>query len=299
VSVLAMRYSKGPLVILLTVLFGGIRPAVAADGTNRPPGPMGSAVPFRMVKDVAYMAPNQTEKLDLYLPARGTEDSPAPAVIWMHGNHHDKGEARERNVCETLAAAGYVCASINYGTWTDSDNDPGTPARDRQNIANAKTAVRFLRAHAGEYRLDPTRIAAFGGSAGGFLALMLGFTDDPGLERVGPWQGISSAVRAIGDFYGDYDPRMRDRLTSKYPPIFIAQGKIDPLVDYRESVKLAQALTVQGVPCEFILMEGVGHSFDLTTWNHQPLPRDLRPAILAFLGKYLGKSPVGGIPPTP
>jgi acetyl esterase/lipase len=249
-------------------------------------------LPFRIVRDVAYLGPDPPEKLDLYLPSPERQNSPAPAVIWMHGNHHDKGDSREHNVCETLAGAGYVCASINYGTWTDSDNDPAAPARNRQNLANAKTAVRFLRVHAREYRIDPARIAAFGGSAGAYLALMLGLTnDDPEFSRLGAYEGVSSAVEAVGDFYGDYEPAMMARITSRFPPIFIAQGKIDPAVDYRQSVALAQAFADQAVPHEFILLENVGHAFDLTTWNRKPLRRDLRPLVLAFLGRFLGPAP--------
>jgi acetyl esterase/lipase len=74
---------------------------------------------FRIVQDIAYLAPDQAEKLDLYLPYGNPQDAPAPAVIWMHGNHHDKGEAREHNICETLANAGYICASINYVEISD------------------------------------------------------------------------------------------------------------------------------------------------------------------------------------
>lgn len=299
--------------ILLTIVAIGLLPlwaqdmpatpsrGSAPDLTNAPTAATASRPAlFRIVKDVAYLGGNQTEKLDLYLPFRNPGDAPAPAVIWMHGNHHDKGDAREHNVCETLAGAGYVCASINYGTWPDSDNAPDAPPRIEQNIANARTAVRFLRTHADEYHLDPARIAAFGGSAGGYLALMLGFTnDDAAFAHMAPYPEVSSKVSVIGDFYGDYDPARLQQLTSKFPPIFIAQGQNDPAVDYRQTVILAQALAAHGVPEEFILLENVGHAFDLTTWNHQPLPQDLRPLVLAFLRKYLGPAPrpVPGVGP--
>lgn len=210
-------------------------PPTASPGTQgqRPPeqtavGPWPSQprLPFRIVRDVAYLGSNQPEKLDLYLPSPDRHDSSVPAVIWMHGDHHDKGDAREHNVCETLAGAGYVCASINYGTWTDSDNDPAAAAHDRQNLANAKAAVRFLRVRAAEYRIDPSRIAAFGGSAGAYLALMLGFTnDDPEFSRLGPYEGVSSAVEAVGDFYGDYEPAMMARITSRFPRLSLPRER--------------------------------------------------------------------------
>ncbi len=66
------------------------------------------------------------------------------AVIWMHGNHHDKGDAREREVCGELSGAGYVAVSLNYGSWPESDEGEEHSARILQNIANARNAVRFF-----------------------------------------------------------------------------------------------------------------------------------------------------------
>jgi acetyl esterase/lipase len=151
--------------------------------------------------------------------------------------------------------------------------------------------VRFLRAHAAEYHLDPERIAAFGGSAGGYLALNLGLPEASESGQRGRYPGVASAVQAVGDFYGDYDAPMKARITARYPPVFIVQGKIDPAVDYRRSLALDQTFAARGVPHEFILLDNVGHGFDLTTWNRRPLPQDLRPAVLAFLAKYLGPPP--------
>lgn len=262
---------------------------------------------FRLVPNVRYLEPGRTEKLDLYLPARGPTDLPTPAVIWIHGRGHDKGDARERNVCETLAGAGYVCASINHRPWT-------TDLRDLwRNTLDAKNAVRFLRVHAAEYHVDPARIAIFGGSAGGTLALMVGFTSgEAQFEPTEPYPGTSSAVSAIGDFYGSFDwfevPAFKQQLppmsasalaalrllepvthfSPKSPPILIVHGKDDPMCDYHQSVELDQMATADQVPHELVLMEGVGHGFDLSSWKGHPLPCDLRAAVLAFLGRYLG-----------
>ena len=262
---------------------------------------------FRLVPNVSYLEPSRTEKLDLYLPARGPTDLPTPAVIWIHGKAHDKGDARERNVCETLAGAGYVCASINHRPWT-------TDLRDIwRNTLDAKNAVRFLRVHAAEYHVDPARIAIFGGSAGGTLAMMVGFTSgEVKFEPTEPYPGTSSAVSAIGDFYGSFDwfevPEFKKGLppmsapasaalhllepvthfSKKSPPILIVQGKDDPLCDYHQSIELDQMATEAKVPHELILMEHVGHGFDLSSWKGHPLPGDLKSAVLTFLRTYLG-----------
>jgi len=261
-----------------------------------------------LVEDVTYLVPSRAEKLDLFLPSRTPQDPPSPAVIWIHGNNGDKANPREREICEVLSSAGYVSASINYGPWGSWFF--GT---FRRNIADAKNAVRFLRVHAAEYHIDPSRIAVFGGSAGANLALMTGLTaGDAEFEPSEPYSGVSSAVNVIGDFYGasDYSAFKQpslvgaairrlflsslrsyspvNRVTSASPSVFIAHGRDDPLVDYRQSVELDQVLSAKGVPHEFILMDHVGHGFDLTTWDGHPLPRDLRPTILSFLNEYLG-----------
>lgn len=288
-----------------------------------------------IIKDVGYLEPGRTETLDLYLPERTLLDPPAPAVLWIHGGGWmvgTKGETRAQKVCGTLAAAGYVCASVDYrlgeGSW------PG-------NLYDCKNAIRFLRVHAADYHIDPKRLAVLGGSAGGHLALMVGFTTgEPGFEpsAPSPYPGVSSAVSAVVDFYGITDlmtwqqpsstgqvtgvppkdisisatvfratreayPELWraaspvNHVTAATPPVLIVHGLVDPVIGYEQAQELDRILTAKGVPHELILLEGVGHTFDLTTWNEKPLPYDLRPALLGFLGRYLG-IPVHGIPVT-
>src|SRR4051812_9869997 len=72
---------------------------------------------YRQINDIVYQSLESAERGDLYLPERKSGNWQAPAVVWMHGNNHDKGDDRERHVGADLAAAGYVCFSINYGSW--------------------------------------------------------------------------------------------------------------------------------------------------------------------------------------
>lgn len=160
------------------------------------------------------------------------------------------------------------------------------------NPLDAKNAVRFLRAHAAEYGLDPDRIAVMGGSMGGYYALLVGFTaGQPQFEPTEPYPGVSSAVRAVVDFYAPMGPPLRritDFVTAEGPPVLVLHGEEDKTVPAGESQKLVATLTARGVPHEFILLPGVGHSFRLTTtWDDQPLPRDLTPVLLAFLDQHL------------
>lgn len=154
----------------------------------------------QVVKDVTFLAADRAEKLDLYLPATRTTGTLAPAVVWIHGGGWTggtKNEDRAQEICSTLAAAGYVAVSIDYrlgdGAWPT-------------NLHDCKNAVRFLRAHATKYQIDPTRIAVAGGSAGGHLALMTGLTADQAdfepAAGATPYPGVSSQVRCIIDLYG-------------------------------------------------------------------------------------------------
>jgi acetyl esterase/lipase len=161
----------------------------------------------RITLDVAYLAPGRKEKLDLYLPAPPLAGRLSPAVVWIHGGGWmagTKSETRAQEVCTTLAKAGYVAVSIEYrlgeGAWPT-------------NLQDCKNGVRFLRAHAKEYQIEPARIAVAGGSAGGHLALMVGFTGDQPAFDPKPadalYHGVSCAVSAVIDMYGISDLRTR------------------------------------------------------------------------------------------
>lgn len=277
----------------------------------------------RIERDLAFLAPDRAEKLDLYLPAGARAGQRAPAVVWIHGGGWTggtKAEARAANVCATLAAAGYVAASIDYrlgpGAWPT-------------NLQDCKNAVRFLRVRAADYGIDPDRIAVAGGSAGAHLALLVAFT--PGhaaWSPPAPYPGVSDAVRCVISMYAPVNLRTRResapdgrpterpklggplavfgatsaeddvyRLASPIthigpssPPVLIMQGRADPMVDYLQAEELARVLGGHGVVHQAVFLDGVGHTFDFETWDKRPLPRDLRPTALAFLAAHLGRS---------
>lgn len=287
-----------------------------ARGADSAPSPVGVTIR----RDLPYLAPDRAETLDLYMPAPTAARARAGAIVWIHGGGWTGGQKwghRERNVCLAFVAAGYVCVSIDYklgnGAWP-------------QNLLDCKNAVRFLRTRADEFRIDPNRIAVAGGSAGGHLALMVGLTaGQPELEPREPYANVSSEVRCVIDLYGptnlltrketakDGTPTGRFRpagpaavfgaatagsdvyalaspvthVTAKSPPVLILHGRADATVDYHQSTELAGVLKKHGVPHELILLEGVGHTFDLQSWYQNPLPRDLRPVVTEFLARHL------------
>jgi acetyl esterase/lipase len=147
-------------------------------------------------------------KLDLYLPA--DRSAPKPLVIWIHGGGWAVGDQRGggiqapayqdwQKVLATLAGRGYVVASITYRL----SGEAKFPAA----IYDVKAAVRWLRANAGRYGVDPDRVVAWGGSAGGQLAALLGTSCKVAELEGTPVRGAegSSCVQAVVDFYGPTD----------------------------------------------------------------------------------------------
>jgi acetyl esterase/lipase len=239
----------------------------------------------RVVTDVSYLGSGSSLKLDLYLPARDPKVPLHPALVWIHGNKQNKATGRARDFCGILAAAGYVCASVDYG-----------PQGDRLgNILDCKNAVRFLRAHAAAYQVDPARVAVVGGSAGGYLALMVGLTRGKAkFEPAQPYPGVSSAVGAVIDFYGvvlNQPDSPLDQIDAGSPPILILHGTGDNTVSYTQSVRLDAVLTAKGVPHRLILLQDLPHGFNLAPSATNPLPMDLRPVVLDFLNQSLRPAP--------
>jgi acetyl esterase/lipase len=151
-------------------------------------------------KDLAYARTSAAQRLDLYRPTKGR--GALPLIVELHGGGFvagDKAAAADQAVIDALVAHGYAVASINYRLAGEALFPAG--------VLDVKAAVRWLRAHASEYRLDPDRFGAMGESAGGYMAVMLAvsastaaFDDD----RLGN-PGVSSAVQAAVDWWGPID----------------------------------------------------------------------------------------------
>src|SRR5262245_16777171 len=110
---------------------------------------------------------HERNRLDLYLPMK--TDNPLPVIIWIHGGGWRAG-SKDRCPITALSAKGYAVASINYRFLVHAD----FPAQ----IEDCKAAVRWLRANAKTYNLDPDHIGVMGASAGGHLASLLGVAGD-------------------------------------------------------------------------------------------------------------------------
>lgn len=148
------------------------------------------------IRDIAYASGQGTAHQLDYYPAVSTA-SRAPLVIYIHGGGWRSGDkAKVPSSIMRLTQDGIAVVSINYRlSWQ---------AKYPAQLYDVKAAVRFMRANANIYHIDPAKIAVWGLSAGGQLAALLGTTgDEPALEgNVGNDLGVSSAVAAVVNYYG-------------------------------------------------------------------------------------------------
>ena len=140
-----------------------------------------------------------------------TELPPLPTILWVVGGAWQQTFASWRMAeFSYLAYAGFQIAAIDYRTI----NEVTFPAQ----VQDVKAAVRFLRANAKRYGVDPEKIGIMGDSAGGYLAAMIAATGDDAAFETDEWAGFSSAVRAAVDWYGPIDLwRMRQDELEKNP----------------------------------------------------------------------------------
>jgi len=146
--------------------------------------------------DVAYAQASPAQKLDIYLPDTG--NGPFPVIVSIHGGGFEMGDKADGQVNAMLEGLkrGYAVVSVNYRL----SGEAVFPAQ----IQDVKAAIRFLRANAKTYKLNPDKMASWGGSAGGHLAALLGTTgdvatfDDPTLGNA----RYSSRVQAVVDWFG-------------------------------------------------------------------------------------------------
>lgn len=228
--------------------------------------------------------------LDVLRP-RERSEQPMPVIVWVHGGAWRAG-TKEAAIPRLIAFArrGYLCASISYRLSQEAIY----PAQ----IEDCKCAVRFLRAQALRFHLDPERIGAWGSSAGGHLVALLGTAADVfELEGSGGWPYYSSRVQAVCDWFGPTDLLQMDRasgrvshdapdspesqligapiqerpdlvaranpityVTGNEPPFLIMHGDQDPIVPHHQSELLQEALTRAGArEVTLHTVEGAGH----------------------------------------
>jgi acetyl esterase/lipase len=257
------------------------------------PAPHPGAGGIRLLLGVPYAAiPGiRPLELDLYLPAG---EGPHPVVVFLHGggwrlgSRHAAGPAyrgQSPTPFERVAQAGIAVASVDYRL----SGEATFPAQ----LHDAKAAVRWLRSRAGELDVDPGRIAAWGESAGGHLAALLGL--ESGSDGDVGITGTSSTVSAVVAWYppsdlaalpadlgvDPHDPTTREaqllgapavdvpqlaaqaspahHVSPGAPPFLLLHGAADQLIPCVQSERLYTALVEAGVEAELDIYEDADH----------------------------------------
>ena len=255
-----------------------------AASQERPRRPAPPRLPegVKVLRDLQYVeGGHERNRLDLYLPEKA--EGRLPLVVWIHGGAWWAG-SKEGCPAVPLAAKGYAVASVNYRL----SQHAVFPAQ----IEDCKAAIRWLRANAAKYHLDPDHIGVWGASAGGHLVAMLGTTGGAkDLEGSGGNLDQSSRVQCVVDWFGPSDlltmggghdnpgsPESRliggpvqenkekarkasplSYVSKDSAPFLIMHGDKDNVVPPTQSKVLAEALKKAGVEVKLVVVEGNGH----------------------------------------
>ncbi len=261
-----------------------------------------SAIPEHPpTETVEYARPDGDElTLDVWEPP-GSSGGERPAIVMVHGGSWENGERSFARRASWFADKGYVVFDIGYRL--------APPPRWQDATGDVKCAVGWVRENAGEYGVNPDRVALEGDSAGGHLALLAAYSEgnsdlppscdvpDTGAEAVIAFYPPTEMTRFCGEGLPDWYPELDCRGTlerfiggtpeemperyrlvspathvdSESPPTFMVQGGRDQLVAPEQSPILARELEREGVPYRLLEIPYARHSFDLSWggWGNQ------------------------------
>lgn len=252
----------------------------------------GWGIPGRLVaRDVPYSSYRDT-RLDVWRPAG--EGKSTPAVLVFHGGGWREGskEGVARRLCPSFLKRGLAVVNVEYR------KAPQYPAPAA--VEDAVAAARFVQREAHTYGLDALRVAAFGESAGGLLALMMGFSEQRVVRAIVSMAGVTDLVAAlenggetksaveqwIGSQAGMID--VARRLSPAWcarpglPPVLTVHGDADNVVPLLQAERLTQTLRAAGDRAELMVVRGAGHGLSPAEWS------SVEPRIFSFLEELLG-----------
>ena len=223
-------------------------------------------IPSRSVRrerDITYGPAGTANRLDLY---RGrTRSAGCPVLVYFHpGGFFSGGKSREARVLfDRLASTGWLCISANYRL--------GEAGAFPNNVIDAKRVIAWLRAHSGEYGVDPSTIVMCGASAGAYLAAMCALTADDPTFQPGFEQADTSVSAAVG-FYGYYGfAGVSERIPSApdayaradAPPFLVIHGARDPMIPPDNARRFVEELRATSArPVVYAELPGGQHNFD-------------------------------------
>jgi acetyl esterase/lipase len=273
--------------------------------------------PFDQKKDVVYAEAHGTGLLmDVFTPT-GKPNGLGIVDIASGAWYSDRSKIRDHALAQVytiFCSRGYTVFAVRPGSktrYTAAEMD-----------GNVKSAIRFVKAHAGEYHIDPARLGLMGGSAGGHLATLAALTPEPGkADAKNPMDRLDTAVRAVGAFFpptdfldwdGDKSIRLEvlgpllfvgggqghsseeiraaakaispmHRVEKPTIPFLLIHGDADKVVPLSQSKKLVAAITKAGGSAELIVKAGGGHPW-------MTIPEEVKVMADWFDKQLLGKS---------
>lgn len=240
--------------------------------------------PANVDRDVLFSRAGGEElRMDIFRPK--VSDRATPAMVVIHGGAWISGRRQDMHeLARMYAERGVLAASVSYRL--------APKHRWPAMIDDVQTAVRYLRFHANDLNIDPNRIGAAGGSAGGHLALLLGSMETRDTQAT-EFPGLSSRVRVVFNVFGPVDlsqpfpfnvdpvifmvlgkrrEEAADLMAQASPvtflgprsaPTFTLHGDQDQVVSVEQARILDAALKKHGVRHETVILEGMGHSIDM------------------------------------
>ena len=276
----------------------------------------GADTPYvaRLRKEVAYVVRDvgggEPLSFDYYLPPG---KGPFPAVILVHGGGWEAGSKITylTPVLEPLARAGFAWFSIDYRLTPE--------VRHPEQLEDLRRAIRFIRHHAGRFRIDPRRIALLGESAGGqMVAQVAAEPCPPNPESLDPVEREPCGTAAVVSFYGVYDflPLVTDAsprsllvrlfareafdeearvLLRRYSPLYHVHSGMPPflLINgtaerlWEQALQFRDALVRAEVDHELYALEGAPHGME--HWEGRPEWMGYKSRLVAWLGEKLGE----------
>ncbi|MGO9917323.1 MAG: alpha/beta fold hydrolase [Isosphaeraceae bacterium] len=277
-----MRLADACLAAVVTLLGAGASRACAG-------------LPYDQKKDVVYAETHGTGLLmDVFAPT-GKPNGLGIVDIASGAWYSDRGKIRDHALAQVytiFCARGYVVFAIRPGSKTRY-----TAAEMDRNV---KSAIRFVKGHAAEYKIDPARLGLMGASAGGHLAALAALTPEPGkAAAANPADRLDTSVRAVGVFFpptdfldwdgnkaiaidvlgpllfvggarGHSEDEIRTaaraisplhRVDKPTTPFLLIHGDADKVVPLSQSKKLVEAITQAGGSAELIVKPGGGHAW--------------------------------------
>lgn len=259
----------------------------------------------RLEPGITYSQKNGGLKLSLITPWADAQLSGGlrPLVVFLQGSSWTFPKInKEIPQLAELAREGYVVATIEHRNAAEGHPFPAY-------LEDTKTAIRFLRAHAEEYGIDPTRVCMYGTSSGGNTALLVGVTGDMPEFKTDEYAGQSDAVQLVVDCFGPSNlPKMIDLDPSKatedmakliyglagdrtpeetiermspvnylkngadYPPFLLLYGDADTVVPYSQGEEMFHRLIDCGADAHMVRVKGAGHEGDF--WS-RPLVEEI------------------------